>query len=176
MERKVAVKALGLEGWMRSRRMLEINRSTSLHNFLQNNADSLQPSLPPYIKSILKPTIMLSPPKSIPPRGNKGKASPGKATGPKPPMKSPGKSPIKPSSSVAQRSPNPFGASPKPTAARSQSPTRSPTRVSVRTEEEQQAAAKERERQEALAYKDARRKSLGGLSRHAVLARLTTYS
>ena len=34
-------------------------------------------------------------------------------------------------------------------------------RIAVRTEEEQQAAAKERARHELLAHKDARRKSLG---------------
>lgn len=42
------------------------------------------------------------------------------------------------------------------------SPSEGQTRVAVRTETEQQAAAKERERQEVLAHKDARRKSLGG--------------
>ena len=41
------------------------------------------------------------------------------------------------------------------------SPSESETRVAVRSEAEQQAAAKERERQEVLAHKDARRKSLG---------------
>lgn len=76
-------------------------------------------------------------------------------------MKSPAKSlsnrsPEKPVTG-AESLPNPFVASPQKT----DSPSRSPTRVAVRTEEEQQAAAKERERQEMLSHKDARRKSLG---------------
>ena len=36
------------------------------------------------------------------------------------------------------------------------------TRIAVRTEEEQQAAAREREKQDILERRDARRKSLGG--------------
>ena len=58
------------------------------------------------------------------------------------------------------------------------SPEHGQTRVAVRTEEEQQAAVEDRERQEFLARKDARRKSLGqicflplslALSRHSRL-------
>ena len=45
--------------------------------------------------------------------------------------------------------------------SQSLSPVQGQTRIAVRTEEEQQAAAKERARQELLAHKDARRKSLG---------------
>lgn len=41
------------------------------------------------------------------------------------------------------------------------SPSQYRTRIVVRSEEEQQAAAKERERHELLAHKEARRKSLG---------------
>ena len=41
------------------------------------------------------------------------------------------------------------------------SPDHGQARVAVRTEEQQQAAVEERERQELLAHKDARRKSLG---------------
>ena len=43
----------------------------------------------------------------------------------------------------------------------STSPGRAQTRVAVRTEEEQQAAVLERERQDLIARKDARRRSLG---------------
>ena len=58
--------------------------------------------------------------------------------------------------SVTQGLPNPFE-----TSSKIESPARSPKRVAVRSEEEQHAAAKERERQEVLANRDARRKSLG---------------
>ena len=123
----------------------------------KSKADLSQPSLPPYVKSILKPTITLSPPKVIPPHNPARNGSPGKANGRQKPETSPRKSPAKkPADSATQGLPNPFEASPKP-----RSPARSPTRIAVRSEEEQQAAAKERERQEILANRDARRKSLG---------------
>lgn len=59
--------------------------------------------------------------------------------------------------------PNPFEdlASIETENAGSQSPTGEHGRIMVRTEEEQQASAKERERQDMVARKDARRKSLG---------------
>ncbi|KAL6716387.1 hypothetical protein ACLMJK_005953 [Lecanora helva] len=115
-----------------------------------------QPSLPPNVKSILKPTIALSPPKAIPPHSRARKSSPSKENIRRTPEKSPGRSPSKHSQNGLQGLSNPFAASPKVP----RSPTQSPIRVAVRTEEEQQAAAKEREKQEALAYKEARRKSL----------------
>lgn len=58
------------------------------------------------------------------------------------------------------------------------SPDHGQKRIAVRTEEQQQATVEERERQEMLARKDARRKSLGeicflplslALSRHSLL-------
>jgi len=124
-------------------------------------ADSIQPSLPPFVRSILKPTIALSPPKTIPPHKGARGASPGKAGGQRTPEKSPRKSAKEPPRNGGPGLQTSFDASPKPTATNTQSPSRSPARVAVRTEEEQQAAAKERERQEALAHRDARRKSLG---------------
>ena len=64
------------------------------------------------------------------------------------PEKSPRKSPAnKSTEQLSQGLPNPFETSPR--------------RVAVKTEEEQQATAREREQQEMLAHKDARRKSLG---------------
>ena len=55
--------------------------------------------------------------------------------------------------------PNPFEGPADPTT--SFSPSQNRTKVAIRTEAEQHAAAKERERQEVLAHGDARRKSLG---------------
>ena len=131
--------------------------------FLGNSkADLSQPTIPPYVKSILKPTIALSPPKAIPPRNRARNGSPGKASGRQTPEKSPRKSPGKKITALAtQGLPNPFETSPVAMTSKPRSPARSPTRVAVRSEEEQQAAAKERERQEILANRDARRKSLG---------------
>ena len=59
--------------------------------------------------------------------------------------------------------PNPFGGSLEPAnvESQSQSPLLQETRIAVRTEDEQQAAAKERERRELIERRDARRKSLG---------------
>ena len=125
-------------------------------------ANLLQPALPPYVKSILKPTITLSPPKAIPPHSRVRNNSPGKANVRQTPEKSPRKSPTKKQAEDAtQGLPNPFQTSPMLKFSNSRSPARSPTRIAVRSEEEQQAAAKERERQEKLASRDARRKSLG---------------
>ena len=125
-------------------------------------ADLLQPAIPPYVKSILKPTITLSPPKAIPPHSRVRNNSPGKANVRQTPERSPRKSPAKKQAEDAtQGLPNPFQSSPMLNFSNSRSPTRSPTRIAVRSEEEQQAAVKERERQEKLASRDARRKSLG---------------
>lgn len=59
--------------------------------------------------------------------------------------------------------PNPFGGplEAMDNASHLLFPVQGQTRVAVRTEEEQQEAAKERARQDVLAHKDARRKSLG---------------
>ena len=132
-----------------------------LRRSLELEADRKEPSLHPYVKSILKPTITLSPPKTIPPHSTARKASPVKANVRRTPEKPSRQSPKKSPGIGSQKLPNPFTASPRLAMEKSLSPSRSPTRVAVRTEEEQQAAAKERERQEVLAYKDARRKSLG---------------
>ena len=125
-------------------------------------ANLSQPVIPPYVKSILKPTITLSPPKAIPPHNRVRNTSPSKANGRQTPEKSPRRSPGKKvTQNATQGLPNPFGTSPMSKHLKSFSPARSPTRIAVRSEEEQQAAAKERERQEILANRDARRKSLG---------------
>ena len=121
------------------------------------------------VKSILKPTIPLSPPKPIPPhalaRGrspNKSRSSPSKIPKPVVPFESIGEG-------VAtvigvDRLSNPFeGSSPGTRHSDGN------TRVALRTEEEQQLAAKEREenarrefeKKEILERRDARRKSLG---------------
>lgn len=121
-------------------------------------------SQPLFVKSILKPTITLSPPKAIPPHKDGLRASPGKAGGQRTPEKSPRKSAKPSASNGGPGLQNPFAASPQPVAANAQSLSPSPARVAVRTEEEQQAAAKERERQEVLAHRHARRKSLGTCS------------
>ena len=139
-------------------------QEVGLRNWLlgTSKADLSQPALPPYVKSILKPTIALSPPKAIPPHNRARNGSPGKASGRQTPEKSPRKSPGKKiTADATQELPNPFEASPMPMVSKPHSPARSPTRIAVRSEEEQQAAAKERERQEILANRDARRKSLG---------------
>ena len=130
--------------------------------FERSRADQLQPAIPPYVKSILKPSITLSPPKAIPPHSRVRNNPPGKANVRQTPEKSPRRSPAKKlAEDVTQGLPNPFQTSPMQKYSSSQSPARSPTRIAVRSEEEQQAAAKERERQEKLANRDARRKSLG---------------
>ena len=143
-----------------------------LRRSLELEADSKEPSLPPYVKSILKPTIALSPPKMIPPHSTARKASPGKANVRRTPEKASRLSPKKSTVSGSQSLSNPFAPSPRLAVGNTLSPSRSPTRVAVRTEEEQQAAAKERERQEAMAHKDARRKSLGETPMPLDLSRL----
>ena len=105
------------------------------------------------VKSILKPTIPLSPLKTIPPRIAPSTESLKRNDGQKSPEKFP------------RRSPNPSNAkSPEHGSVNTLSPSSSRARVALRTEEQQQAAAKEKERQEVLAHKDARRKSLGKLT------------
>lgn len=127
----------------------------------EGSGNKQEPALPHYVKSILKPTIALSPPKVIPPHNQARITSPGKANGRQTQEKSPRKSPAKKQAdNAAQGLPNPFETSPTAAASKPRSPARSPTRIAVRSEEEQQAAAKERERLEILANRDARRKSL----------------
>lgn len=128
------------------------------HNdrFPITNAWSKQSALPPSVKSILKATISLSPPRRIPPHASSQRASPSKTQNAALWKNS---NPLSGSNGL----PNPFEISNSLTNSTSNllCPSESETRVAVRSEAEQQAAAKERERQEALAHKDARRKSLG---------------
>ena len=123
----------------------------------------------PQIKSILKPTIPLSPPKQIPARSST-RTSPKKAKSSTTPEKLQIGTLIDTSVPADTNDlvglhnlPNPFGGHPEviDDVSHSTSPTQGQTRIAVRTEEEQQAAAKERARQDLLAHKDARRKSLG---------------
>ncbi len=127
-----------------------------------------QSAIMPVVKSILKPTIPLSPPKPIPPHPSARKYSPTKL------RSSPGKQAksnvlipgLEATASVTglDRLSNPFEHS-------STTPQHSErdTKVALRTEEEQQLAAKEREESERrelekrdiLERRDARRKSLG---------------
>lgn len=120
------------------------------------NAWTKQSALPTSVKSILKATIPLSPPRRIPPHASLQRASPSKTHNAAIWKNS---NPVSGSNGL----PNPFEI---PTSLTNStpnlmSPSESETRVAVRSEAEQQAAAKERERQEVLAHKDARRKSLG---------------
>ena len=115
----------------------------------------------PLPKSILKPSVSLSPLKPIPSRGRSGSASPSKNGRPRTPEASPTKS-SKGSTVIGEAQPSGSRMkSPSKSPSQIQPQTRSPARVAVRTEEEQQAAAREKERQDVLAHKDARRKSLG---------------
>ncbi|KAL8870635.1 MAG: hypothetical protein Q9174_003364 [Haloplaca sp. 1 TL-2023] len=122
------------------------------------------------VKSILKPTVSLSPPKAIPPHRNARKE-------PQSPRKTANQgSPRKQTASaqegvlidtseapngvadLAASLPNPFGgASPKKRGSEGANES-SQSLVAIRTEEEQQEAVRERER---LERKDARRRSLG---------------
>jgi len=121
------------------------------------------------VKSILKPTIPLSPPKPIPPhasaRGrspNKSRSSPSKI--PKPVASYEPTGSIAASVTGVERLSNPFEGS--STGARHSD---EKTKVALKTEEEQQLATKERdenarrelEKKEILERRDARRKSLG---------------
>ncbi|SLM37356.1 Spc7 kinetochore protein domain [Lasallia pustulata] len=126
--------------------------------------------LPPIVKSILKPTISLSPPKQIPPHSSARSGSPAKTRRSISPKKTTGLDTQAngmvddrgPPVTGAEVLPNPFG-TPVETNLTTQSPPSElaqEMRVAVRTEEEQQAAAKERQKQEVLARRDARRKSL----------------
>ncbi|MCJ1471974.1 hypothetical protein MMC13_000618 [Lambiella insularis] len=136
---------------------------------LKEDAGNRQ-KLTPVVKSILKPTIPLTPPKPIPPHPNLRKSSPSKSKTGASPQKSPGRSPQKRTAEESTRVsgdlrhsglenlPNPFDESSSQDLARGSLP--QDTQVAVRTEEEQHAAAKERERKEVIERRDARRKSL----------------
>ena len=119
----------------------------------------------PAVRSILKPTIPLSPPKQIPPHIRKQKGSPGKVKQSLSPKKKSNDDLLvdisvpseTPHQSGLENVPNPFQ---EPVEVE-QEPSQE-MRVAIRTEEEQQeAATKERERQVLLERRDARRKSLG---------------
>lgn len=120
----------------------------------------------PFVKSILKPTLPISPVRRNSPRSKSRSLSPKKLT---PEKKQNGlryilivnynsKSLIESASMLG-----PPDGSAEPIALKSGpvSPSQYRTRIVVRSEEEQHAAAKERERHELLAHKEARRKSLG---------------
>ncbi|MCJ1438218.1 hypothetical protein MMC27_007605 [Xylographa pallens] len=123
----------------------------------------------PVVRSILKPTIPLSPPKQIPPHPNSRKSSPTKSRTGFSPKKSPRKSPHKGDIKETARDsgglrqsgletlPNPFDEVSNQAADNELS---QETRIALRTEEQQHAAAKERERKDLIERRDARRKSL----------------
>lgn len=119
----------------------------------------------PLVRSILKSTMRLSPPKQIPPHPSSRRASPrssSRTTPEKTQNSSSSNASVWKNSNPVSGShglPNPFERPADSTP--SLSPSESQTKVAVRTEAEQQATAKERERQDLLAHKDARRKSLG---------------
>ena len=130
----------------------------------------VQAVVTPIVKSILKPTIPLSPPKQIPPHSNGRKSSPRKGKSGASPNKVTENSSVVGSfssnttlrQSGIERLSNPFQEANTGSTNQNESQA-GQTRVVVRTEEEQQASAKERERQEILDRRDARRKSLGML-------------
>ena len=113
----------------------------------------------PGVKSILKPTISLSPPKQIPPHPNSRKSSPAKGKAGGSPARSPSKRNLR--QSGLDNVPNPFNDSSNNTDAG-----KGTTSVNLRTEEEQQAASREKEKKEILERRDARRKSLGNHQEH----------
>ncbi len=118
-------------------------------------------------RSILKPTVPLSPPKQIPPHTGSRKSTPTKTQNGLSPRKSPQKGGLgnanQHSGSLRQSGleniPNPFDES--IAADPAEKDLSEGTRIAVRTEEEQQATAREREKQDILERRDARRKSLG---------------
>ena len=120
---------------------------------MQFSAD--QRKVLPIPRSILKPSIPLSPPKPIPPHPSSRRDSPSKTK----PGPSPGRpaSGTTPGQSGLSNVPDPFGSgSPKKEAAGKENQ----ATVGLKSEEQQQAAAREKERKEALERRDARRKSL----------------
>ncbi|KAI4273785.1 MAG: hypothetical protein L6R38_006247, partial [Xanthoria sp. 2 TBL-2021] len=135
-----------------------------------------------FVKSILKPTIALSPPKQIPPHPNERRQPQSPRKQPPSPTKSPRKRTPESQRSSTQEGmlidtsdgtngapslevalPNPFSGSSlrRSGSGDLSSLSQAQSLVAVRTEEEQQEAARERERREKdIARKDARRKSL----------------
>ena len=118
------------------------------------------------MKSILKPTVSTSPVRRHSPRTKSHGLSPKKLTPEK--TRNDHRYDLAVSNNYKSLTestsmPNRPDGSPKPNSSRSGlvSPSQYRTRIVVRSEEEQQAAAKERERHELLAHKEARRKSLG---------------
>ena len=111
------------------------------------------------MKSILKPTIPISPMRRNSPLTKPRNMSPKK------PTPDTMQNDWKTSKFLAEsnRMPDPSEEPSQPISSVSGllSPSQYRTRIFVRSEEEQQAAAKERERHELLAQKEARRKSLG---------------
>lgn len=108
----------------------------------------------PIVKSILKPTIPLSPPKQIPPHPSSRKSSPAKEKARASPAKSPSKRNLR--QSGLDNVPNPFDDFSNRADAG-----KGTTDPNLGSEEEQQAALREKERKEILERRDARRKSLG---------------
>ncbi|KAL8778276.1 MAG: hypothetical protein Q9213_007496, partial [Squamulea squamosa] len=136
----------------------------------------------PFVKSILKPTIALSPPKQIPPHSSARRKPQSPRKQPPSPTKSPRKRTLEGQRNSTQEGllidfsdgydgvaastatvSNPFSGSSlrRSDVADLNAPAQAQNFVAVRSEEEQQEAARERERQEKDdARKDARRKSL----------------
>lgn len=115
-------------------------------------------------KSILKPTLPLSPPKPIPPLGTVRTRSPAKPKDKLSPATPRTKNSAQPEDLFAIQQGDRSTSTSSEAAAPllHTSPGRSQTRVAVRTEEQQQqAATEERERQDLVSRKDSRRKSLG---------------
>ncbi|KAL9121417.1 MAG: hypothetical protein Q9187_002030 [Circinaria calcarea] len=116
----------------------------------------------PIVRSILKPAVPLSPPKQIPPHHTLRKSSPSKTKPPLSPRKRLQDDLLVDVSIPSPRSgqsglenvPNPFE------DLRATKEPSQENRVSLRTEEEQQTAAKEREQRALVERRDARRKSL----------------
>ena len=118
------------------------------------------------MKSILKPTASISPLLRNSPLIKSRKMSPKKPMPDKLQnnlLYDVGASDNSYSSAGSNRSPSSYEGSPASIVSehRLDSPSQHRTRTAVRSEEEQQAAAKERERQDLLAHREARRKSLG---------------
>lgn len=122
------------------------------------------------MKSILKPTVSISPVRRHSPRAKSRGQSPKKSTPEKMqndprydlPVRNNSKSLAESTSMLDHLDGSSGHISSKSGLV---SPSQYRTRIVVRSEEEQQAAAKERERHELLAHKEARRKSLGETDR-----------
>ncbi|MCJ1467975.1 hypothetical protein MMC07_006601 [Pseudocyphellaria aurata] len=135
-----------------------------LDTLKEDTGNRRQSAVAPLVRSILKSSMRLSPPKQIPSHPSSRRASPrssSRTTPEKTKKNSSSSTSIWLNSNPVPGShglPNPFERPADSTPSLSTS--ESQTMVAVRTEAEQQAKAKERERQDLLAHKDARRKSL----------------